>query len=270
MWWETKKHHPLTERVERRQKAFCNMNGHSIAGSIAHDLNNFLTVILCNVEFILLQTKDDNPVRSELQGIDNAAQIASRLTTQLALVNHMPAREPAQVDLNAVVNDALGMVRRIAGKRIELVTRLDKNMHPVKIVTDQIHRVLLNLAINARDAMPNGGQLIFEIRNLMLDDDAVRKPGSSNEATRNRGERPYVKLSVSDTGFGMDQDVQEHAFEPNFTCKPVGHGTGLGLSLVSEIVRKHGGFISLKSECGNGTTFDIYLPAASNGAWDRL
>ena len=224
-----------------------------LGGGIAHDFNNLLTVIKGYSQLSLLDLKESDPLWGNIQEIQKATQRATDLTRQLLAFSRRQILDLKVLDLNILLRDLDKMLRRIIGEDIELVTLLEEKLGRVKIDPGQIEQVIFNLAVNARDAMPSGGKLIIETTNVELDKEYARThigvvPGR------------YVRLSVSDTGFGMSQEISEKVFEPFFTTKDKGKGTGLGLSTVYGIVRQSGGNIWVYSEPGHGTTFKIYLP----------
>jgi two-component system cell cycle sensor histidine kinase/response regulator CckA len=225
-----------------------------LAGGIAHDFNNLLTTMLGYASLVLSQLEDDSPHRASVAEIRAAAERAAGLTQQLLAFSRKQVLEPRVVSLNALISDAANMLRRLIGEKVELVTRLDPALASVRADPGQLEQVIVNLAINARDAMPDGGSLAIETR-AARPEDAV---GAEVPAHR------CVLLTVSDTGAGMDADVQTHIFEPFFTTKEKGKGTGLGLATVYGIVKQSGGTIALKSERGKGSTFRIFLPEAGD------
>ena len=235
-----------------------------LAGGVAHDFNNLLTVILGRTDIILRQLKTEDPIRRGIELIQRTAGRAAELTRQLLAFSRKQVLEAVVLDLGAVTVDMKEMLARLIGEDIALVTTIAPGLGRVKADRGQIEQVVMNLAVNARDAMPKGGHLIVETDNVELDDEYVR---------RHMGARPgpYVMLAVSDTGVGMAREHQRHIFEPFFTTKEQGKGTGLGLATVYGIVKQSGGYIEVDSEPGRGTTFRIYLPRvdAAESAADR-
>jgi PAS domain S-box-containing protein len=226
-----------------------------LAGGIAHDFNNLLTVISGYSQLSLNTLQERDPLRENISEIQRATDRAASLTRQLLAFSRRQILDMRLIDLNLIVQDLDKMLRRVIGEDIELATFLDKNLWTVNSDPGQIEQVILNLAVNARDAMPKGGRLTIETANIELDQEYVRayigvKPG------------PCVKLSIKDTGVGMSHEVMERAFEPFFTTKEKGRGTGLGLSTVYGIVKQSGGDVWVQSEVGKGTLFEIYLPKA--------
>lgn len=226
-----------------------------LAGGVAHDFNNLLTVILGYNEMLLDHVAGDAVAHDFAVEILQAAERASSLTNQLLAFSRRQLLVPRVLDLNEVVRQIDKMLRRIIGEDIELQTQLFAELSPVKADPSHIDQVIMNLAVNSRDAMPNGGRLTIETTNMKLTgEDAGTYPGFAPG--------PYVTLSVSDTGTGMDAITKSRLFEPFFTTKEKGKGTGLGLSIVYGIVKQNGGEILVESEPGQGTTFKIYLPVA--------
>ncbi|MGA2388187.1 MAG: ATP-binding protein [Candidatus Sulfotelmatobacter sp.] len=223
-----------------------------LAGGIAHDFNNLLMVISGYSEFLLDRIGSDPALRAPAQEIASAAQRASSLTRQLLAFSRKQMLAPTVLDLNAVVTENLKMLTRVIGEDIDLVMVPASGLGAVRADVGQIEQVIMNLAVNARDAMPSGGKLTIETSNISLDEEYARF-----HAPLRAGE--YVLLSISDTGFGMDSETQSHIFEPFFTTKGP-KGTGLGLSTVYGIIKQSGGYIWVSSETGKGTTFKIYLP----------
>jgi len=223
-----------------------------LAGGIAHDFNNLLMVISGYTEFLLERLGDAPELRAPAQEIGSAAQRASALTRQLLAFSRKQMLAPKIVNLNEVVTENLKMLTRMIGEDVDLVMVPAPEVWAVRADAGQIEQVIMNLAVNARDAMPSGGKLTMETANVTLDEDYVRvhaplQPGD------------YVMIAISDTGAGMDAETQSHIFEPFFTTKGL-KGTGLGLSTVYGIVKQSGGYIWVYSEVGKGTTFKIYLP----------
>ncbi len=227
-----------------------------LSGGIAHDFNNLLGVILGYSE-ILEEGLTQNPrLLKTAQEITKAGQRAASLTRQLLAFSRQQLLEPTVLDLNSIVTDTAKMLRRLIGENIEITSKLAADLGRVKADQSQIEQVVMNLALNARDAMPGGGRLIFETKNVTLDEDyALRHPPTVPGK--------YVELIVTDTGVGMDAQTQSHIFEPFFTTKERGKGTGLGLATVYGVVKQSGGYVWVYSEPGVGSTFKVYLPRAS-------
>jgi two-component system cell cycle sensor histidine kinase/response regulator CckA len=229
-----------------------------LAGGIAHDFNNLLMVISGYSEFLLDRLGPDPAVRGPAQEIAGAAGRATSLTRQLLAFSRKQMLAPKILDLNGVVTENLKMLTRVIGEDIDLVMVPEAGLGAVRADAGQIEQVIMNLAVNARDAMPAGGKLTIETSNVSLDEEYARfhaplRPGN------------YVMLAISDTGAGMDSETQSHIFEPFFTTKGP-KGTGLGLSTVYGIVKQSGGYIWVYSEAGKGTTFKIYLPRVAEAA----
>jgi signal transduction histidine kinase/ActR/RegA family two-component response regulator len=225
-----------------------------LAGSVAHDFNNVLSVILGYTSILLDDLTPPSPMRTDIEAIRQAAERASQLTRQLLTFSRQQSLKLRVTSLNDVVSESESMLHRLLGEDIELVTHLDREVFNIKADSGQLDQVIMNLAVNARDAMPTGGQLTIETENVVLDE---------SYATGHFGVIPgrYVMLAISDNGAGMNQETQARMFEPFFTTKGPGKGTGLGLATVFGIVRQSGGNIWVYSEPGHGTTFRIYFPA---------
>jgi PAS domain S-box-containing protein len=224
-----------------------------LAGGIAHDFNNLLTAITGYGELLLRGLGEDNPLRREATEISKAAKRAADLTGQLLAFSRQQVLQPKVIDLNEVVRDLESMLRRLIGEHIHFETRLGGDVGAVKADPGQLHQVLLNLVVNARDAMSEGGTLAIETSDVDLDEEqAATLPGLRAGS--------FVMLAVADTGTGMDEETKARLFEPFFTTKEQGRGTGLGLSTVYGIIRQSDGHISVESRPGIGTTFRILLP----------
>ncbi len=230
-----------------------------LAGGVAHDFNNLLTVINGYCDLLLMQPETADLTRRRVEQIRKAGERAAEVTQQLLAFSRKQVIRPKELNLNSLVTETETMLRRLLPENIEMVTRLEPALGLVMADPGQIHQVLLNLALNARDAMPAGGHLIMETANVELDEQYC---GSHPEVTPG----PCVFLAVSDTGAGMDEDLRSHIFEPFFTTKAVGAGTGLGLATVYGIVRQSGGWVWVYSEPGRGTSFKIYFPRVGHSA----
>ena len=229
-----------------------------LAGGVAHDFNNVLAIILSYASLLMEGLKAGDPMFADLGEIKGAAERAAGLTRQLLAFSRQQALDPQLVELNDAVAGTTKMLRRLIGEDVRLtVTTL---ADPAWVVVDrgQMEQVLMNLAVNARDAMPTGGTLAIEVARAALDGAEARRLGLEPG--------PYVLVSVSDTGHGMDQETQAHIFEPFFTTKTAEKGTGLGLATVFGIVKQSGGQVTVESAPGQGATFRVWLPSVPEGA----
>jgi PAS domain S-box-containing protein len=227
-----------------------------LSGGVAHDFNNLLGVIIGYGEILQEGTSGENPLRTCVDEVLKAAHRAAALTRQLLAFSRQQVMDPRVLDLNAVIKDVEKMLKRLISEDVQLHTALDPALGRIKADQGQIEQVIMNLAVNARDALPNGGELTISTCNFHMDEDFVRRypyPVSLGD---------YVRLTVVDNGVGMDAATRGRVFEPFFTTKEKGKGTGLGLSLVYGVVKQSGGYIEVISEPGAGATFHIYLPKA--------
>jgi two-component system cell cycle sensor histidine kinase/response regulator CckA len=227
-----------------------------LAGGIAHDFNNMLTVINGYGEALLRQVPEDHPMAAGLREIVGAGRRSAQVTRQLLAFGRRQVLEPRVLDTNAMVTETARLLKRLIPENIGLTLRLERDVRPVNLDPAQLQQVLINLAVNARDAITGTGQITIETRNAELD---AAYTATHSEVTPGT----YVMIAVSDTGIGMDAETRARVFEPFFTTKPAGQGTGLGLPTVHGIVKQSGGHIWMYSEPGRGTTFKIYFPAAA-------
>jgi two-component system, cell cycle sensor histidine kinase and response regulator CckA len=231
-----------------------------LSGGVAHDFNNLLGLIIGYAEILQERIPEGDPLRSCVDQILKAGTQGASLTRQLLAFSRQQVLAPKALSLNAVVTDVGKMLRRLIGEDVDLITKLDTKLGNIRADQGQIEQVIMNLAVNARDAMPDGGKLTIETVNQQIDDKFARRfafpvlPG------------PYVRLSMSDTGAGMDAAIQQKIFDPFFTTKEKGKGTGLGLSTVYGVVKQSGGYIIVDSAPGKGATFAIYLPQVDQEA----
>ena len=235
-----------------------------LSGGIAHDFNNLLGVMIGFCEILQEQVMQDPVLSDSVSEILKAGKKAAALTRQLLAFSRQQVLEPTVLELNRTISEIEKMLNRIIGEDIELATTLDSTLRRVKADEGQIEQVILNLAVNARDAMPDGGKLLIETKNIQIDERFAASFPYPVKAGA------YVLLSVSDSGMGMDSTTQAHMFEPFFTTKEKGKGTGLGLATVYGIVKQSGGYIDVASELGRGTTFKIYLPRVDQEATPQI
>ncbi len=252
----------ISERKRLEQQFFLSQKLEAVgklAGGVAHDFNNLLTAILGSSELLLAELDADDPRRADVEEVTRAGRRAASLTRQLLAFGRRQMMQPRVLDLNRVVADISSMLLRLIGEDVELVTVLEPELWSVKVDPGQIEQVIVNMAVNARDAMPSGGRLVIETANIELEsgytwESEVVRAGS------------YVMTSVSDTGHGMDEATVARIFEPFFTTKGQGKGTGLGLSTAYGIVKQSGGHMFVNSAPGQGSTFKFYLPAVAEAA----
>jgi PAS domain S-box-containing protein len=230
-----------------------------LTGGIAHDFNNLLTVIIGNLEMLEGRIDKESRPATWLKEAYETAQLGAELTSRLLAFARRQPLHPQIVDVGALIGQAAELLKRTLGEGIELRTGVGKNLYRTQIDPNQLETAILNLGINARDAMPEGGTLTLEVANVDVDADYAQMHADLRQGR-------YVVVSVTDTGIGMPAEVRERAFEPFFTTKPVGAGTGLGLSMVYGFVKQSGGHVQIYSELGQGTTIRIYLPRAAADA----
>jgi two-component system cell cycle sensor histidine kinase/response regulator CckA len=223
-----------------------------LAGGIAHEFNNLLTAILGHVEMLADDLAPGDPRAADVTGIRQSAELAASLTQQLLAFSRKQILQPTVLDLNQIVDRTRRILHRVIGEHIELVTCTSPDLWRVMADAGQIEQILLNLVVNARDAMPRGGLLTLQTQNVTFDEERAQRAGLEPGN--------YAQLSVIDTGVGIAPDVREHLFEPFFTTKERGRGTGLGLATVYGIVKQSGGHISADAESVHGARFDVYLP----------
>jgi len=251
--------HELDERIRIEEHLTQARKMESIgrlAGGVAHDFNNILAVILGHGELMMEDLPEGSPLRADLINMLKAGERARDLTRQLLAFGRKQVLNVRTLDLNPAVQEVGGMIQRLLGEDIEIRLCLGANTGFVKADQSQLHQVLMNLCLNARDAMPGGGVLTIETRKVQIDEDFTAEHSSLAPGS-------YVLLQVNDTGTGMDDNTLQQVFDPFFTTKEMGKGTGLGLATVYGIVKQHGGEILVSSEPGQGTTFQVYLPSAS-------
>lgn len=233
-----------------------------LAGGVAHDFNNVLTAITVGSEMLLGDLGRDDPKRHDVEEIQKAAERATSLTRQLLTFSRRQKVEVKLLDVNSIISNMDKMLRRLIGENVQLDTILEPKINSIKGDSGSIEQVIMNIVINASDAMPDGGKITIRTENVTLDEKDVTfiaeaKPGN------------FVRLSITDTGTGMDKETMEHIFEPFFTTKAKGKGTGLGLATVFGVVKQIDGWINVYSEPGRGSTFSVYIPAFSRGSKDK-
>jgi CheY-like chemotaxis protein len=227
-----------------------------LTGGVAHDFNNLLTVVLGNNELLAGRLGEDERSRKLLNASTGAAERGAQLTSQLLSFARQQPLDTKVINVNDLISGMQEMLQRTLGETVKLKLALAGDLGKTQVDPNQLHNAVLNLSINARDAMPNGGQLIFETSNVDFDPETAQKRVDAKPGQ-------YVRLTVSDTGTGMPADVQTRVFEPFFTTKKQGKGTGLGLSMVHGFAKQSGGHLDLYSEVGHGTTISLYLPDAT-------
>jgi signal transduction histidine kinase/ActR/RegA family two-component response regulator len=230
-----------------------------LAGGVAHDFNNLLTVIITYCELLMSSRTEDEELTHDLREVLGAAERAARLTRQLLAFSRRQLLQPRVVDLSQLTQNLEHMLQRLLPENIELITKLSPSVGCVSADSGQVEQVILNLVVNARDAMPLGGHIEIETKDVVLDEGSPSLPAGS-------GGGRFVMLAVTDTGTGMSADVRAKMFDPFFTTKPAGKGTGLGLSTVYGIVQQSGGSIVASSEPGRGTSLRIYFPRVADAA----
>jgi len=224
-----------------------------MTGGIAHDFNNLLTVVIGNLELLEMRLGDTSDAALLTDALE-AAELGADLTSQLMVFARKSILKPEPLNLNDLCQKSLAILRRTLGATYDIQTRFSQNLAMVEVDPTQLQSAIVNMAINAKDAMPEGGKLVFETAMMEIDDRYVAQETDVEPGT-------YVRLSISDTGEGMTPEAQQRAFEPFFTTKAIGKGTGLGLSMIYGFVRQSGGHITIYSELGQGTTFSLYFPA---------
>ena len=226
-----------------------------LAGGVAHDFNNLLMIIVGRGELLLSRIAQNNPLRRDIERIHKTGLRAADLTQQLLAFSCRQMLEPKLLDLNGLIRGLEGMLRRLLGEQVKLATVLEPSLRSIQADPSQLAQAIINLAVNARDAMPDGGEFTLRTSNASLDEHQARlRPGIAPG--------PCILLEASDTGCGMSAETQAKIFEPFFTTKDVGKGTGLGLATVHGIIQQSGGYTAVQSQEGKGTTFKIYLPQA--------
>lgn len=252
----------LERQVKHDQEARLESIG-QLAGGVAHDFNNLLSVIINYADFASSEIEDPDAVRHDVEQIKSSALRAAELTRQLLLFSRNTGDQRRPIHLNETLEDIGKLLRRVIGEHIELVVKLEPDLWLVEADPSQIEHVVINLAVNARDAMPRGGTLEIETSNVVIGE------GYVSEHPEAPGPGPYVRLTIADSGAGMDRETMERAFEPFFTTKARADGTGLGLATVYGTIKNHGGNVFLYSEPGLGTTVKIHLPVTDRAIIER-
>lgn len=255
----------ITERKHLQEQLFQAQKMEAIgrlAGGVAHDFNNLLTAIIGYSSLASNKLEGSEPIRHEIREIEKAGRRAAALTNQLLVFSRKQVLQPRILSMNGVVRGVESMLKRLIGEDVALSTQLDPNAGPVRADSGQMEQIILNLAVNARDAMPEGGTLTIETKHIGLG-------GKSESPHPPLNPAPYVLLSIADDGVGMDEETISHIFEPFFTTKEVGKGTGLGLSTVYGIMQQIGGHIDVQSKPGRGTAFKLYIPVVERPVDDQ-
>jgi two-component system cell cycle sensor histidine kinase/response regulator CckA len=258
--------HDVTERRQMQRELEHHNRLESIgkvAGGVAHDFNNMLRAILSYTDLQLQRVPEEGALRRYALGIQAAAERAAETTGQLLAFCRRQTMKFSELDINEIVEESANMVRRLIGEDIQLVLKLEPDLPGVMADAAQLNQVLVNLAVNARDAMPHGGRILFGASKRLAVPERARRAGDLEAG-------PQVSISVHDTGSGISAEVLPHIFDPFFTTKPQGIGTGLGLATVYGIVKQSKGQILVNSEPGRGTTFEIVLPAVSRAATEMI
>lgn len=231
-----------------------------LAGGIAHDFNNMLTVIMTCSDLVLRQIENESAIRGRVETIRNTANQAARLTRRLLSFSHQGLTLPSPINLNQLIEEMADLLPYLLSPNITLQLNLAPTPHWFLADPEEIRQVILNLVVNARDAMPHGGQLTIKTSHVAFDEADAPRPINPDHPAH------YVQLTVTDTGCGMDADTQARIFEPFFTTKNKDKGTGLGLAIVHNVVRRCKGYIAVGSELGRGTTFHLYFPCLEEQA----
>ena len=229
----------------------------NLAGGVAHDFNNLLTIIQGNTQLLMMKIDENDPNRRELKQIINATTRAANLTRQLLLFSRKQAMEFKTININNTISDLLKMIKRLIGENINILPKLDQQLWNIEADEGNLEQIIVNLAVNARDAMPTGGTLTIQTKNMPLTEE-------ESQCIKYARAGRFIRLSIADTGKGIPKDLQDKIFDPFFTTKEAGKGTGLGLSVVYGIIKKHNGWINVSSTVNRGTIFNIWLPVSEN------